>query len=317
MAISNTDKMKETGNLTDAIEDEQLDPHLAGAVLAIKRYLTPDVYNRIVDSYDSGGVVYTSNFAAGVDSWAQNAGDANLVLSGNNDSILGVDDVLKVLASGSEIALRIARSASAPTGGKAYVLKFDYYAEDGCGINYLGVEIDSSNRARDEVGEFTALRVIEDRWVLSNSIIFMGFGSATITGYTDAVSEVIASLSTGKAIYFKNVTITPLDDYAALSRAETLWALSLAYPSLSIHTAGRGISLQGGAGDGSYSYVSYSEALKMGREFLDMAKAEIDKYVPILDFDEDEESEAFDGGGLGLIAVEMNAPVRTNPRISA
>jgi len=145
----------------------------------------------------------------------------------------------------------------------------------------------------------------------------MGFGSATITGYTDAVSEVIASLSTGKAIYFKNVTITPLDDYAALSRAETLWALSLAYPSLSIHTAGRGISLQGGAGDGSYSYVSYSEALKMGREFLDMAKAEIDKYVPILDFDEDDQSEAFDGGGLGLIAVEMNAPVQTNPRISA
>ena len=317
MPIATAEMIRNTGNLVDSIsEATQITPHLTRAVAALQRFISLDVYNRIVDSHDAGGVKYTSNFGADVNGWAQNAGDANLVLSGNNDGVLGIDDALKVLASGSDIDFRIVRSADAPTGGKVYAIKFDYFAESACGVAFLGVEIDGSNRARDELGVFSALKVVEDYWQVGRSINFTGFGTTTLTGYTDAISESIDQLISGKSLYFKNITVTPLTDYAALQRAETLWTLSFLYPALAIHTAGRGLTLTGGSGDGAYSYVDYREALAMAKGFVGVAKTEVAKYIPILDLDQDDVSESLNLGGLSMVAVTNELPVSTDPRIS-
>ncbi len=314
MSLATAAQVRLEGNLTDTIKDTQLNNFIATAERNLKSYLTESVYARIVAADDSGFSAYASNFSADVDGWAQNASDANLLVTGNNDSILGRDDVLQVNASVTEIAMRIIRAATVPAGGKVYKMQFDYFAEKDAGVNYLGTEISATERGRDQYGNLVGIRVIEESWQLGNIMNFMGAGSLNLTGYTDPggpqdqfktidTSETIANLALNKSIYISNVSLQFLDDKALLTVAENMWSLGLALKALSIHSAGDGITLNGGSGDDSYTFITHGQAAAMSRRYIVDAKQLVAPFVPSLDNVGDGRNQVLKTGSVDMLAI--------------
>lgn len=282
MSLATAAQIRFEGNLTDAIIDSQLTNHIATAERMLKSYLSEDVYEGIVQADDSTFTAYESDFSAGADGFDEIAAGTDLVVTGNNDSILGRDNVLKMLAS-NDVNFRIQRAATTPEGGKVYKLRFDYFAEEDSGVNYLGTEISESVRGRDQYGNFAGVRVIEESWQIAEIMTFQGSGALNITGYGNMATETIANLAKGKAIYMVNMKLEFLDDLSRLTAAENMWALAIALPALAIHTAGGGITLQGGAADGSYTFISHAQAAAMGRRFTSKAKSLVAQFVSPLD----------------------------------
>lgn len=300
MPTITSQQVRDEGNLTDTITTAQLSPHIATAKRQLQDYLGRDTYEAIEQKDDSSYTPYNSNFSAGVDGWAQNAGDANLLVTGNNDSILGRDNVLAVQASGSAIDLRIVRAAETPEGGKAYRMRFDYFAEEDSGINYLGMEIGATKRNFDPVGEFTGIPVIEESWQVAKAISFMGMGELNLTGYSSPgggfEDDSIAQLASGKFIYFQNMHLEFLNDLAILTIAEAKWGLGIALPALGIHSAGDGLTMRGGAGDNSYDLLSQKDAAAMGKSYISEAKKLLNSWFP-------KDDSVLAGGGILMTAI--------------
>lgn len=308
MSLATADEIRKQGNLTDVIDaTTQIEPHIAAATHQLQAYIGLAAYEGIVQRDDSTFTPYTSDFSADADNWEQNAGDANLQVSGNNDSVLGRDDCLKVYANAAGRSLRIKNDVVTPSGGKAYLMRLDYYAERNCGVNYLGMEVSAAERARDHHGLLTGIPVVEEVWNIGRVIKFLGFGNLTLTGYTapggELQDDTIAELANGKAIYLTNIYAEYLNDKAILTVAENKWALGLLMEPLAIHCAGDGLAFMGGVGDGRYQYVDPTVAARMGRRRIAEAKSMVARWVPKVDTVGDGRNQVFATGNIDMVAI--------------
>jgi len=167
------------------------------------------------DSVTDGGFaavtetnVYTSDFSAGVNGWAQYIGDTNLQVTGNNDDIpnaAGLDDVLKAYANGADKSFLLKASATVLTLGKAYKVTYKYYAEAGCGLAFLRFGLHSVAADRPDTA------VVEGSWQTVTAYYFNAVTSDTTVLYFSSITSQggtgIDSLLNGKAIYIKDVVI--------------------------------------------------------------------------------------------------------------
>lgn len=284
MAIATQQNVRDEGNLTSSIIDGQITPHLTRASHDLKLYLGESVYQGIVQRNDATAAGdYTSDFSAGVDGWAQNAGDANLAVSGNVDAF-GRTDVLKVLANAADLQFRLKNAGVTPLGGKAYKLRFDYYVEEDSGLDYFGMEVSSTKRGQDPRGEYIGVPIIEQAWQIGQVIQYLGSGALYLTGYQSAggeyEDETIDTIANGKAVYLANMVSEALDDYAILTIAEARWALAYAIEALAIHSSGDGLTIQGGALEGSYQLLGIDEIRKLVADTMKSAKSLIADFVP-------------------------------------
>ena len=159
----------------------------------------------------SAVAAYSSNFTAGVDSWVQNIGDANLVLTGNVDAVSGVDDVLEAQASGANRNFQI-RKDSLVTIGVRYELVFDYYAEVGATstTRYLALGADGAR-----MDTTSSVAVVEGSWQTSQKLRGVSNSSALrLMLAASATSQTVAPLLSGKKLYFKNLVLRPLGPIA-------------------------------------------------------------------------------------------------------
>lgn len=306
MSLADAISVRSEGNLTDSVHEDKINPFITIAQRQLQGWLGLDVYQAIVARDDTTFTTYSSDFSTGVNGWAQNAGDADLVVSGNNDSILGRDNVLKVIANDTNLQMRLVNAGQVPAGGKAYKLQFDYYAEEDCGVPYLGMEVSATERGRDPYGDFLAVSVVEETWQIAKVMRFLGAGALYLTGYSSPAGpnqdDTIATLANGKAIYFSSMRLEYLNDKAILTIAESQWALGLALPSLAIHSAGDGLALMGGAAEGRYQYVGHAEAARMGKRYIARAKDMAAMFHPAV-LDSAGHDQALIGGGVTMLAV--------------
>jgi len=308
MSLATVAEIRKHGNLTDVIDDTtQITPQIAVATHQLQAYLGLSVYEGIVQRDHAAFTAYTSDFSADADDWEQNAGDADLQVTGNNDSILGRDNCLKVYANAADLDFRIKNDVVTPAGGKAYRIRFDYYAEEDCGINYLGMEVSASERARNPYGDYLGVPVVEEVWNIGQVMRFLGFGNLTLTGYISPggqyEADTMAQLAEGKAIHFTNIYTEYLNDLAILTIAENKWALGLLMEPLAIHCAGDGLAFMGGIGDGRYQYIDPATAARMGRRYIAAAKSLVAPFVPRLDTVGDGRNQVFAAGNVDMVAV--------------
>lgn len=144
---------------------------------------------------------YTSDFSAGVDSWVDGGG--GVTLTGNVDSIDGKDDNLEVSAVGSAKTFYISRLASL-TANIGSLVSFEYYAEVGCGVAYLGVGTSTQNRTSSELHA-----VVEGAWTMAHltTTPVRQTTSLPICGYANDAGTASDQLDTGKKIYVRGFTV--------------------------------------------------------------------------------------------------------------
>jgi hypothetical protein len=168
----------------------------------------------VSDELATGSMVahYASNFSAGSDSWTQNVGDANLVLTGNVDAIASVDDVLEILASGGNKTFQIVRTNTLVGVGRRYSITLDYYAEVGAttGSPFLGIGTASLRE------DLAGIAIVEGSWQLSKTLEFIAAPtiSQRLALFTTVSGVTAAQLLSGKKIYFKNINVRPLGPIA-------------------------------------------------------------------------------------------------------
>jgi len=167
--------------------------------------------NGIPESWKWGSQtpVYTSNFSAGVDTWANGTTDPDLTLTGNIDGIAGVDDVMRIAGSGDGAPLQIIRDIAVFNATKHYTIAFDYYADADTGIGYLGIGY-SGYKYNTE----NNIAVIAGSWqtnqILHVDGINVSHNSARLFGSSSATGPDIATLLAGKNIYIKNYRIVQI-----------------------------------------------------------------------------------------------------------
>lgn len=155
---------------------------------------------------------YSSDFSAGADSFTQNMGSADLVLTGNNDGVLSVDDVLRVQATAGAKVFQITRSNTFTAPGVRFEVTLDYYAETGAFSNpvWLGLGV-HGNRLDD-----SQIAVVEGSWQTGIKLVVLGSKYPTGTGFPISMfssatgTETNASsirLNDTKSVYFKNVVV--------------------------------------------------------------------------------------------------------------
>ena len=173
-------------------------------------------------NYGSQTAKWTSDFSAGVDDVSSNGG-VNLVLTGNIDSISGVDDVLRCAAS-TNVTFNVKKDAGVQlASGVDYKITFDYYADASSGVAYIGSGGDADSIV---VGNHVA--VTEGSWQLAQSIVVRATSSVTrlLTGRTGITGASVEQLLSGKNIYFKNIIFTQLGAVALYTQdsiSETAW----------------------------------------------------------------------------------------------
>lgn len=165
-------------------------------------------HGRIPSQLQWGGVTaaYTSAFSGGSDSWVQNMGNAALTTTGNIDSVSGVDDTLRVSnTAGAPLAMQLRRDATLVVG-KRYRMSFDYFAEAGSGMAFLGLGFHGLKQNTND-----NLAVVEGSWQTGRLFEF----TATQTSLflfvaTTAAGSSGGSIAAGKNLWLKNIAVTRL-----------------------------------------------------------------------------------------------------------
>ena len=164
-----------------------------------------DLYRNGVSFADKWGSQtdnYDSNFSVDNDSWDDATGNPETTYTGNIDGIAGVDDVLRCASSGAGGVFQMYGNAGLTAGNK-YTITFDYYADVGTGLLYLG-----SGYSGTKQNSGNNIAVVEGSWQTNQTLIVDNLVQLTykisqfdtIDGFTN--SQIMAS---GTNIYFKNI----------------------------------------------------------------------------------------------------------------
>ncbi len=165
-------------------------------------------HGRIPSELQWGGVsaTYSSTFSAGSDSWGQNMGNAALTTTGNIDSVSGVDDTLRVTnTAGSALAMQLRRDGTLVVG-KRYRMTFDYFAEAGSGMAFLGLGFHGLKQNTNDnlavvEGSWQTGRVFEFTATQTNLFLFVATTAAGNSG---------GQIAAGKNLWLKNIAVTRL-----------------------------------------------------------------------------------------------------------
>ena len=167
----------------------------------------------VADRWGDGaeGDTYTSDFSVNADGFASGAG-GNLTVTGNTDSVSAVDDTLKATAVANVNMYLTKSSGDQMEVGIAYKVEFDYYADSGCGIAYIGLGI------KDARWDNGGVAVVEGSWQTGQTLFTDSAGSnlRTFAGFTTETGDTNDTLVSGTSIYFKNVKFTRLGAIADL-----------------------------------------------------------------------------------------------------
>jgi hypothetical protein len=148
---------------------------------------------------------YASNFSSGVDGWAQNTGNANLVATGNIDGIDGEDDVLRFEnTSGGNITFQVLRSPDpTPLRDRFYEVRFRYWADADVGFGWLGWSGTATPYALQNVP------VVSGAWTAGRMVV-RGNAFGAFQAATSEFGGGFGVIGAGKKIYFKNVEVRVL-----------------------------------------------------------------------------------------------------------
>jgi hypothetical protein len=156
------------------------------------------------DQWGSQTAAYTSDFSVNADNWTQNIGNALLTATGNIDGISGVNDTLRFTNTDTVVlAFQIRRLTTLVTT-KRYRVSFDYFAETGSGLQFLGLGFSGT---RYDAGSSA---VVENAWqtgVLLEAVIPQT--QLQITNFNTATGSAISNVfGVSKNVYFKNIVAT-------------------------------------------------------------------------------------------------------------
>jgi len=141
---------------------------------------------------------YTSDFTSGADSWA-NAGRATV--TGNSDSVGGVDDTLKIIADATSGASHYARRNSATATRRAYRIKFDYYIPSGQTVDGFQFGLQTTLNQFSTTGS----------WQTNVSFEVNDLSSGDLFLYlTDGGSQTVAGNAENEYVALKNITVVPI-----------------------------------------------------------------------------------------------------------
>jgi hypothetical protein len=156
------------------------------------------------DQWGTQTATYTSDFSVNADNWSQNIGNALLTATGNIDGISGVNDTLRFANTDTVVlAFQVARSTTT-VANKRFRLVFDYFAETGSGLQFLGIGTGGSR------GDTGSSAVVENVWQTGVALEFVRASSALpISNFTTATGSVTANVfGVSKNVYFKNFVLT-------------------------------------------------------------------------------------------------------------
>jgi hypothetical protein len=155
------------------------------------------------DQWGSQTAAYTSDFSVNADSWSQNIGNALLTATGNIDGISGVNDTLRFSNTDTvSVALQVRRTSTLVTT-KRYRISFDYFAETGSGLQFLGFGFFGT---RYDAGSSA---VVENAWQTGVSLeAVIPQTQLPISSFTTSTGTNTSAFVTAKNVYFKNIVAT-------------------------------------------------------------------------------------------------------------
>jgi hypothetical protein len=155
------------------------------------------------DQWGTQTAAYTSDFSVNADSWAQNIGNALLTATGNIDGISGVNDTLRFANTDTvSVALQVRRNSTLVTT-KRYRISFDYFAETGSGLQFLGFGFFGT---RYDAGSSA---VVENAWQTGVSLeAVIPQTLLPIASFTTSTGTSTSAFAASKNVYFKNFVVT-------------------------------------------------------------------------------------------------------------
>jgi hypothetical protein len=155
------------------------------------------------DQWGTQTAAYTSDFSVNADSWAQNIGNALLTATGNIDGISGVDDTLRFANTDTvSVALQVRRNSTLVTT-KRYRISFDYFAETGSGLQFLGLGFFGT---RYDAGSSA---VVENAWQTGVSLeAVIPLTLLPVASFTTSTGTSTSAFVSAKNVYFKNFVAT-------------------------------------------------------------------------------------------------------------
>jgi hypothetical protein len=169
------------------------------------------------DQWGSQTAAYTSDFSVNADSWSQNIGNALLTATGNIDGISGVNDTLRFANTDTvSVALQVRRNSTLVTT-KRYRISFDYFAETGSGLQFLGLGFFGT---RYDAGSSA---VVENAWQTGVSLeAVIPLTLLPIASFTTSTGTSTSAFVSAKNVYFKNFVATRIG--AIVDLDFTIWA---------------------------------------------------------------------------------------------
>lgn len=155
------------------------------------------------DQWGTQTAVYTSDFSVNADSWSQNIGNALLTATGNIDGISGVNDTLRFSNTDTvSVALQVRRLTTL-AANKRYRISFDYFAETGSGLQFLGLGFFGT---RYDAGSSA---VVENAWQTGVSLeAVIPQTQLPFSSFTTSTGTSTSAFVAGKNVYFKNIVAT-------------------------------------------------------------------------------------------------------------
>jgi hypothetical protein len=155
------------------------------------------------DQWGTQTAAYTSDFSVNADSWAQNIGNPLLTATGNIDGISGVDDTLRFANTDTvSVALQVRRNSTLVTT-KRYRISFDYFAETGSGLQFLGLGFFGT---RYDAGSSA---VVENAWQTGVSLeAVIPLTLLPVASFTTSTGTSTSAFAASKNVYFKNFVVT-------------------------------------------------------------------------------------------------------------
>jgi len=101
----------------------------------------------------------------------------------------------------------------------------------------------------------------------------------------------------------ESITYTP-EDYKKLEQAESYLVLKYLIPTLNIESTGSGVTKATGFGDSRKENLSESDLEKITARYENNAMKILEKYVTILDVDEDGDADIINAGSLMMACIE-------------
>jgi hypothetical protein len=155
------------------------------------------------DQWGTQTAAYTSDFSVNADSWAQNIGNPLLTATGNIDGISGVNDTLRFANTDTvSVALQVRRNSTLVTT-KRYRISFDYFAETGSGLQFLGLGFFGT---RYDAGSSA---VVENAWQTGVSLeAVIPLTLLPVASFTTSTGTSTSAFVSAKNVYFKNFVAT-------------------------------------------------------------------------------------------------------------